>query len=501
MSACFVSETAYSDMQGSRRHLDFDPSVIGFEGAPLPYDIEKNTIFIPQACDEADWTGVLYMKAPYTQICISYADPSDKAQVLQEGRSLKMAVLSDKTCMECNVVFTGLPVVCLDKEGGKIELEEEYLGEISVLDPYLDEYQQAACNFHIRGATSTWFDKKSYRVELLETASESDKKSFLGMRKDDDWILNSVCTDRSLVREKICYDLWKRVNEMEEEPVPSSEIEFCELFLNGEYMGVYGLMYPVDAKLMNMRPGDLLYKVGTWYEELNIDGKLTDYNGNTEILNKNGVAYLKLKYPKNSGKDCIYDPFELYQDTVFETGDLKAMEKAGIRPDTENFILHELFCEMTRAGDNTWKNLFLAAYGNVEGGYTLRETIWDLNYTFGDDFTLDPENGNTVFRPDTTRSYKLRYDRDYGYSALVRQIDGLREDTAYKWKKWRAEGISPDYIISLFEQEKEYLTQSGAFNRNADKWNTDDIEAAYAGIEEWIIGRYAFLDEMYGYDE
>ena len=81
---------------------------------------------------------------------------------------------------------------------------------------------------------------------------------------------------------------------------------------------------------------------------------------------------------------------------------------------------------MARAGDNTWKNLFLAAYENGRGGYILRETIWDLNYTFGDAFVWDPENGNTAFMKESTDSYKLRYDRDYGYSALVIADEGHR---------------------------------------------------------------------------
>ena len=142
------------------------------------------------------------------------------------------------------------------------------------------------------------FDKKSYRVELTETDSGSDKMSFLGLRKDDDWILNSICTDKSLAREKVCYDLWKRLNETEERPVASSQIEYCELILNNEYMGVYGLMYPIDKKLMGMNPGDLLYKVGTWYEEIDFPGRLTDYNGKEEIHNRSGVSYLEIKYPK-----------------------------------------------------------------------------------------------------------------------------------------------------------------------------------------------------------
>ena len=495
----FTDETHYSAMISGKKQRDFNPSALRFEGHQVPYDSKSNTVFIPQDCTEPDWTGSLSVTKPYAQICILNVSGNDKQRCIEENSTFKTALISDDDYMECDLVFTGLPAVCMYNDKGDPEPGEEYAGRICVLDPCRKEYQEADCSFHIRGATSTLFDKKSYRVELSENASGSDKASFLGLRKDDDWILNSMCTDRTLAREKICYDLWKRLNEMEEDPIASSMIEYCELILNNEYLGVYGLMYPVDKKLMGMKPGDLLYKVGTWYEEIDFPGKLTDYNGKEEILNRNGVSYLELKYPKGPDINCIYDPFQLYQDMVFETGDLSEMNKAGISLNIDNFIVHELFCEMTRAGDNTWKNTFIAAYSDGNGGYSLSETIWDMNYTFGDRFTWDPDHGNTVFLADSTDTYKLRYDRDYGYSRLAAIMDGLREDTADKWKEWRTSGISAEYVDSIFREKRDYLEKSGAFERNLRKWPVDDKDDPYTGIRNWLSGRFLFLDQMYGY--
>ena len=500
VESCFVDEVHYMDVISGKKQLDFDPSVLTFKKMAVPYDESGNTVFIPQDCTNGTWTGSFCCKAPYKRICILNDTGSGKKQCIEKNMAFKTAIVSDKDYMECDLVFTGLPAVCMYGGEEDIELGEEYTGTICVFDPYREEYQESVCAFHIRGAASTLLDKKSYRVELKETVSESDKKSFLGLRKDDDWILNSIYTDKSLAREKVCYDLWKRLNGMEEKPVASSQIEYCELILNNEYRGVYGLMYPVDRKLMGMKPGDLLYKVGTWYEQIDFPGRLTDYNGKEEILNANGASYLELKYPKGPGKDCIYDPFQLYQDMVFETGDMSEMNEAGIRLDLNNFIVHELFCEMTRAGDNTWKNVFIAAYNDGRGGYTLNETIWDLNYTFGDQFKWNPDQLNTVFLADSTDAYKIRYDRDYGYVRLSTIIDGLKEDTAAKWKKWRNDGISPEYINTLFEEEREYLEKSGAFERNSRKWYAADQNDTYSEISRWVSGRFLFLDQMYGYD-
>ena len=168
---------------------------------------------------------------------------------------------------------------------------------------------------------------------------------------------------------------------MEEKPVPSASIEYAELFMNRSYQGVYGLMTPIDAKLMDMKPGDLLYRLKTWKEEMTAPGKLTDYNGERQILNENGFSYAEIEYPGRMGGEYIWDPLEAYQDFVFETGDLEEMREEGVVLDTENFIVYELFCEMTRASDNSWKNLFVAARKGEDGMYTLSETRSSSNGT------------------------------------------------------------------------------------------------------------------------
>ena len=153
---------------------------------------------------------------------------------------------------------------------------------------------------------------------------------------------------------------------------------------------------------------------------------------------------------------------------------------------------------MTRAGDNTWKNLYIAAYADGRGGYTLRETIWDLNYTFGDAFVYEPENGNTVFLQDSTDNYKLRYDRDYGYSALVAADADTEPGACAKWKKWREEGIGPELVRSMFEENRSILVKSGALYRNEERWPGSTLSDNSA-ISEWIEGRFRFLDSLHGH--
>ena len=501
VGAHFLAEESYKKEIFGKKKIPFDASAVQIEGMAVPCNEETGTFYIPLKSGEEKCSSLLQASERGAAICIlddAGAADGNMRKCVAEGHSFQAAVVSGRTFMEAHLVFTYLPAVVLTYDDGEIKGEEEHTGGIRVYDPERESFLRTPCSFHMRGNTSVIFDKKSYRLELHDSAGNNCKESLLGMRRDDDWILNSLSTDCTLSREKICYSLWKRLNSMEEEPVPAPEVEYCEVFINNRYMGVYGLMFPVDRKLLELSPGDLLYKMKIWREELTAEGRFTDHNGEEDILNKNGFAYATIAYPKSGEGDLIWDPLQIYQDFVFESQDIRDLEKNHISIDRENFILHELFCEMTRAADNTWKNLFLTARSDRKGGYELSETIWDLNYTFGDVFTWDPDRGNTRFDAAGARSYKLRYDRDYGFAALASADPPIRAEAAAKWKKWRQEGIGPAYIIDLFRQEREVLLQSGAMKRDCERWDRTMPSDEYADmLEKWIDERFDFLDNLY----
>ena len=478
IKAYFVSPDTYAE----------DPDALRFEGERVPYDAETNTVYIPQSLRNEEWEGSLSAAAAGADLCIAcsgeQADSSsqevlpDKKKSIADNMTFRIALITEENYMEGNLVFTGLPVVMIAFEDGEIVEKETHGGKITVIDPDRREHSESACSFHMRGNTSVYMDKKSYRITLHDSVGSKNKLSYLGMREDDDWILNSLSTDLTLSREKICYDLWRQLNEMEEKPVPSASIEYAELFMNRSYQGVYGLMTPIDAKLMDMKPGDLLYRLKTWKEEMTAPGKLTDYNGERQILNENGFSYAEIEYPGRMGGEYIWDPLEAYQDFVFETGDLEEMREEGVVLDTENFIVYELFCEMTRASDK----------------------IWDLNYSFGEQFKWNLKKRNTVFNKESSSEYALRFDRGYGYTVLKAVDPEIFPRTADKWKMWRESGIGPELLTEMFEKERTLLADSGAALRNEKKWS-GSTAADYPEIYTWIGERFRFLDDMYNRGE
>ena len=98
--------------------------------------------------------------------------------------------------------------------------------------------QSSQALFRIRGNSSRNFDKKSYRIKLVEdeTAASGNDLPLLGMNPDNDWALHGPFLDKTLLRNY----MWMNISAEVMGYAPN--VRFCELILNGEYRGVYVLM-------------------------------------------------------------------------------------------------------------------------------------------------------------------------------------------------------------------------------------------------------------------
>lgn len=96
------------------------------------------------------------------------------------------------------------------------------------------------CSIRIRGrGHSTWnrWPKKSFRLKFDENTS------IFGLEKDKDWVMISNYYDRSLTRNYLAFALSSRLDNLEYTPVSN----LVDVFLNGQYIGVYGLGDQVEV--------------------------------------------------------------------------------------------------------------------------------------------------------------------------------------------------------------------------------------------------------------
>lgn len=131
-----------------------------------------------------------------------------------------------------------IPIVEITLSGGKtvgqIDRNQttamSFTLDCSMLEGY-DSFVSVSGKIRGRG-NSTWlWEKKPYKIKLDE------KAALMGLNDNRDWILLSNYADKSLIRNTLAYEMGRALEHITWAPhqIP------VDLFVNGEYRGVYGL--------------------------------------------------------------------------------------------------------------------------------------------------------------------------------------------------------------------------------------------------------------------
>lgn len=148
------------------------------------------------------WVGVSMSMSMCICICMAQCalalpTPSHIQYPSSNRRLLNSSSTTDQQCCSrlASIGFTSpVPVVILDSSGQTIPYHKDTDVKLCTCSPSgatgaaikdYDGVAQAA----IRGTSSANFTKKSFKVQLMDGTGSSNKFPFLGMPKDDDWIL------------------------------------------------------------------------------------------------------------------------------------------------------------------------------------------------------------------------------------------------------------------------------------------------------------------------
>ena len=507
---------------------DFYPSLLTWQGKTPAVDGPTGTVYIPCSDKDGtypDWYTIVENLEPAARGEKIYFLEDDEMErvgdAVREGHFFE-ALLSSENGVSCfRVVLTGLPVMSIVKtDQAQVTGKELHTGHVTMIET-TGLLQESDCTFHVRGNYASGYPKKPYKISLKKQNGKNNKISWLGMRKDDDWILNPFYTDTSRVREMTAYKVWEQVNALGQYSCPSSRIKYVEVFMDNTYHGIYGLTEPVDAKQLKQQrlqnqisftENDILYKINTWDKDHPYLDAYPHSAGSIEISD-NGRVCVEIRYPKEWIPGTTWDPMYLFHDFTIRTRDLEALSRQGVEVNKDSIVTLSLFCALTHATDNTWKNsLVIAQRIPVEQGdesvgttasgerWMIYRDVWDLNYVFGDVFYASAADRYTAFSMDDVREYKARADSTFDYEALKAADPSQEGALAEKWAQWRDGGISAESVCGIADISYRELEQSGALSREMLCWpQSKDTGAALDEMKEWIRQRFDFLDEKFGY--
>lgn len=445
-----------------------DDCALLWNGAELPYDAETDAYCLPQPLNgevrgtlTSSW-GRVWLPADEWE--------GDWTDDMSSGKVRQVYVSDGKRWCSLRVCLSGLPVLSVHTSHSEpaelnYEMRERNYGDVTLFWPEGNFRQQVLSSkveWHWRGNASLLSQKKSYRLNLLDEAGQSNPLDFLGLGEDDGWILVNFSTDCTRTRDMAANLLWNELAADNESDPAGAVIQYVELYLDDEYMGVYGLCRPLGRKTLDLGANDVLYK---WRLSNMMKPHEFDWMEEEQMMDYFGA--IEISWP-NEWRPGAWHILQPYVKSLYMAEEPVPWETVESLLNVENAVDVALFKQFTCAVDNALQNMYLL-YRDDEG--LIYRIPWDMNYTFGDCYDAFCDLDLTTFIvPDL--------ELDALYAADPERTQAL---VAERWQELRQSVFSLDHLRAVYNGLYKTLVQSGAMARDFALWGVND---AYQGWSE-----------------
>jgi spore coat protein H len=383
--------------------------------------------------------------------------------------------------------FTQLPIIIIDTDNAIVD-EPKVLANLV----YTDDEQTVSSNvgIELRGGVSQSYPKKTYDLEFWEdeTGDENMDMQFGELREDDDWILDALYNEPLRLRSYTASKLWKQMHtpyHIDDEPKAESgaDVMYVEMFLNGQYNGMYNLSEQVDRKQLKLKKynGDMrgeLYKGASWGGAVTFSS-LPSYNNSSRVW-----GGYEFKYPD---EDEITDWDNVYQftDFVINSSESDFESEIWYQFVEDNFMDYFLFVNLIRATDNTGKNVYLAKYKADEPYFYIP---WDLDGCFGTDWQGSNKN---ITDDILTNGFMNRVINENPNNTFI--------NIASKWFDYRNGIFSINSLSNTITNQYNFLQENKVYERESlvySNYSFDNQSLSYT--LNWLENRLAHLDIYFG---
>ncbi|MBR4940798.1 MAG: CotH kinase family protein [Clostridia bacterium] len=445
------------------------------DGLPAPYDEYTDTYYIPQTLDRNGWSGKISAVEGFE---LSFA-PDEmfgyRPSAVEYCHVFTLYVSDGVTVDTANIMFTGLPTLCLESEG-----------EMRLFCPDASGRDGArsvsvACEFHVRGYESDLWPKQAYKLTLFDENGAYVRTQLLGMRPDDDWLLMPMYGDRTKIREKLSLDIWNQI--AADAPYlleRGSDAEYVEVFIDGDYAGLYLLAQRLDGKLAGGDADDTVYL---------FDG--TDIPTAEEMLLTESffcrdveIRSTHLFFDSSLWENCI-----LWTDAVYRgIGGVSKVQTS------KNICDYYLFSTLASAPRDGHQSFCLVAHDNY-GEKTFVSIPTDMKYSFGSTFSEIEAKNHTEF--DLSLAYVPANCPLYAAFAAEVGAETAGDLLSERYAEL-SHVFSEENLLNRAEKLSALLTASGALARDSARWPGTLNGGGRAELETYISARLAYMDAQFG---
>ena len=362
---------------------------------------------------------------------------------------------------------------------------------------HTDDVPELICDaiVHVRGNSSRTFDKLGYSIDLIEDDGTDYDVEFMGMDAHSEWALHGPYLDKTLIRTYMWYNIAGEIMEY------SPNVRFCELVINGEYMGVYVAMEKITAgdngARLNLRKNAKDKEFYGYMIKLDSPSEIP-YKNINNFSTYTGIAEktISVVYPKGERltpefADEIARDFSVFEKSLYSYDYDSDVYGYETYIDVDSFVDYFLINELTVNYDAGGRSTFM--YRDISNLYKM--CIWDFNACCGN--YIRDVSDKTFFLTERTWFSKLVTDEDFTDRVIERYYN-LRKSF-----------FSDEYLLKYIDDTVKYL--GPAIDRNFEKWgytfdkdfpmlypkerNLHSFDEAIEQYKNFIVKRTAWLDE------
>ena len=496
-----TGEEPYGTVKEGRKENRELIQTLTADGYPIAYDKKSDQYYLSVSERSlTEKTGIAFdvIGTEEEDLSIVFQDPIDRYSyfIAENNRAYRLTVYSDTEYQDALIVTTTMPFMTINTEK-KVGIGSSNVNcTITLRNANWKEngtapFTESYANIHTRGASAAGFPKKAYKLNLREEDYETPRDvSLLGLRSDNDWVLDALYIDHTRMHNKIATEIWNEMSDQNK----ASQGRYVEVILNGNYAGLYDLIEPVDRKQLGLdKENSVLIKATNW------EGTLFDkYNGFPQ-----GAAWMDFEvvYPKENVTGKTWGIFYDLVEATAESDDFPQYFKdATANFDHQNLTDYWLFLTAFSLRDNRGKNLYWSANDPNADDAVLTVTPWDCDIGFG--YRYGKNETSVLDLPCFRDDYENDYIDDFRLlqQYLERDVNGAKKTVLNRWKELSAQGgvLSLESVLNRFETHRAYLEETGAWERETNCWPkgmVEDPDEEFEYLEEWMIGRYEWMEE------
>jgi spore coat protein CotH len=349
-----------------------------------------------------------------------------------------------------------------------------------------------------RGSHSQTFPKKAYGFTTVMSDNITvNNVSLLGMPSENDWILNALSSDPSLLRDYISYNLSRQIGRY------ASRTAYCEVMVNGDYRGLYILEEKIKADKNRVD----IHQIETTSNTLpDLSGgyitKTDKTTGNDPIAwymssygGYNDCQFIH-QWPKPEAvtaqqNNYIKSVFLILQ-SVCTAGNASVSNGYPSMIDIPSFVDFILINELA---SNVDAYSFSTYYHKDRNGKLRAGPIWDLNLTYGNDlFSFGWDRS----KPDVWQFSNGSNEGPKYYRDLYNNVQ-FKCYLSRRWNELTQVG-QPLYLASILTLIDNTVAQiSEATVRENTRWGTiGNHAAAITTLKAWLNLRIPWMTSHLG---